>query len=113
MLRQAELIHRAHFRVDNAKNNVNPEPLTHHTSAITAGGVGVGKIGVASLVQLGFVQIGKETLRQRQRIFGSETWRIWPDRLQGAVQPPQRRRIDTKMDIRRAGTLAEREVMID
>ncbi len=113
MLRQAELIHRAHFRVNDTKDDLDPEPLPYHTGAITTGGVGVGEIGVASLVQLRFVQIGKETLCQRQCIFGGETWCIWPDRLQGSVQPPERRRIDTKMDIRRADALAEREVMIN
>src|ERR1700730_11512448 len=113
MPRQAELIHRAHFRVDDTKDDLDPKSLPYHTGAITTAGVGVSEIAIASLVQLRFVQIGKETLCQRQRIFGGETWCIWPDRLQGSVQPPQRRCIDTKMDIRRAGTLAEREVMIN
>src|SRR6266436_919048 len=104
MRRQAELIHGAHFRVDDTKDDVDAEPLPYHAGAITADSVGVSEVGVAPLLQLRFLRIGEETLRQRQCIFTGETWRIWPDRLQSAVQPPQRRRIDTKMDIRRAGT---------
>jgi len=113
MLGQTELVHRAHLCGNDAKHEIDPEPLADNAGAIPAECVLVGKIGVAPLVQMRFVQAGKKTFCERERLLGSETRGVSPNRLQRSVQPPERRRVYAKMNIRRAGTLSGGQVFID
>src|SRR5437667_10605768 len=108
MLRQTELIHCPHLRVDDAKDEVNSEPLTRHARAKAAEVICVGKIGIAALGQLRLMRFGEKTIRQRTGIIRAETRRLGPDWLQRSVQSPERRRIDTEMDVGRAGPLSNR-----
>src|SRR5437667_12716762 len=106
MLRQAELIHCPHLRVDDAKDEVNSEPLASHARAKATEIICVGKIGIAALGQLRLMRFGEKTIRQRMCIIGAETRRVRPDWLQRSVQAPERRSIGTEMDIGRAGPLS-------
>src|ERR1700737_2997868 len=113
MLRQTELIHGPHLRVDDAKDEVNSEPLAHDARAKATEIICVGKIGTAALGQLRLIRFGEKTVRQRSCIICAETRRVGPDWLQRSVQSPERRRIDTEMDVGRAGSLSDRQVLID
>src|SRR5437773_2350110 len=113
MLGQTELVHRLHLCVNDAKNEIDPEPLAGNAGAIPAECIRVGKIRVAPLVQMRFVQAGKKTFCERERQVRGETRSVGPNRLQRSVQPPQRRRVYAKMNIRRAGTLSDGQVFID
>ena len=73
----------------------------------------VGKIGIAALVQLRLLQVGKKTFRQRCGFFRREPRRIRPDRLQRSVQAPDRRRVDAEMNVGRAGLLADGQIFVD
>src|SRR5438270_10462581 len=106
MLRQTELIHRPHSRVDDAKDEVNSEPLAHDARAKATEIICVGKIGIAALGQLRLMRFGEKTICQRTCIICVERRRVGPDWLQRSVQAPERRRIDTEMDIGCAGTLS-------
>src|ERR1700682_2578825 len=108
MLRQTELIHRPHLRVKHAKDASNSEPLAHHARAKATEIICVGKIGIAALGQVRLMRFGEKTVRQRTCIIRAETRRIGPDWLQRSVQSPERRRIDTEMDVGRAGPLSNR-----
>src|SRR4029077_8068468 len=85
MLRQTELVHRAHFCVDNAKDEIDPEALAHDTRAIPGEIIRIGEVGVAALVQLRFLGIRKKAIRKRERLVRGQTRRIGPDRLQSPV----------------------------
>src|SRR5260370_19398009 len=113
MLGQPELVHCAPLCVNDAKHEIDPEPLADNAGAIPAECVRVGKIGVASLVQMRFVQAGKKTFCERERLLGSETRGVSPNRLQRSVQPPERRRVYAKMNIPRDRTLSGGQVFID
>jgi hypothetical protein len=113
MLRQTELIHCSHLRVDDAKDEVNSQPLANDARAKATEIICVGKIGIAALGQLGLMRFGEKTVRQRSCIICAETRRIGPDWLQRSVQAPERRPIDTEMDVGRAGPLSDRQVLID
>ena len=113
MLGQTELVHRLHLCVNDAKNEIDPEPLAGNAGAIPAECIRVGKIRVAPLVQMRFVQAGKKTFCERERLVRGETRSVGPNRLQRSVQPPKRRRVYAKMNIRRAGTLSDGQVFID
>ena len=113
MLRQAELVHRAHFRVDDAEDEIDAETLTHNARAIAAKLIRVSKIGIAAFVELRSVQFRKKTFGKRERLFRIETRRIRPNRLQRSVQSPERRRVYAKMNIGRARTLSDGQVFID
>ena len=56
MLGQLQFVHRAHVRIDDAKNDVYSEPLTHDTGAVTSGFVCISKIGIAALGQFPFIK---------------------------------------------------------
>src|SRR5438128_11548944 len=101
MLGQTELVHRAHLCVNDAKHEIDAEPLADNAGAIPAECVRVGKIGVAPLVQMRFVQAGKKTSCERARLLGSETRSVSPNRLQRYVQPTARPRASAKLNIRR------------
>src|SRR5207302_318244 len=113
MLGQTELVHRAHLCVDDAKHEIDPESLAHDAGAIPAEFIRVSKIGVAALVQLRFVQLRKKPFRECERVVRSEAWSIQPNRLQRSVQPPERRRVYAKMNIRCPGALSDGQVFID
>jgi len=108
MLGQTELIHRPHLRVDDAKDEVNSEPLAHDARAKATEIICVGKIGITALGQLRLMRFGEKTIRQRACIIGAETWRVGPDWLQRSVQAPEWRRIDPEMDVGRACPLSNR-----
>src|SRR6266705_1351581 len=102
MLRQTHLIHCPHLRVDDAKDEVNSEPLAHYARAKATEIICVGKIGIAALGQLRLMRFGEKTIRQRTCLICAETRRVGPDWLQRSVQAPERQRIDTEMDVGRA-----------
>ena len=102
MLGQPELVHRPHLGVDDAEDEIDSEPLAHDAGAKATEIIRVGEIGIAALVQLRFLHVGKKTFRQRERVFGGESRRIRPDRLQRSMQSPNRRRVHAEMNIRRA-----------
>src|SRR6267143_3118832 len=108
MLRQTELIHRPHLRVDDAKDEVNSQPLAYDTRAKAAEVICVGKIGIAALGQLRLMRFGEKTIRQRACMICAETRRVGPDWLQRSVPAPEDRRAATEMDVGRAGPLSNR-----
>src|ERR1700732_3768066 len=113
MLGQTELIHRPHLRVDDAKHEVDSEPLAHDARAKATELICIGKIGIAALGQLRLMRFGEKTIRQRTCIICAETRRVGPDWLQRSVQAPERRRIDTEMDVGCAGPLSNRYILVD
>ena len=113
MLGQTELIHRAHDRVDDAKDKIDTETLAHDARAKSSERIGVGKIGVATFLQLRSLPTGEEPGGQRIGLLRRE-WRcIRPDRLKNSVQSPNRGRVYAKMNIGRARLLPDRQVIID
>ena len=64
MLRQAQLVHGADLRVDDAEDNIDPEPLAHHAGPKSAKLIGVGKISISALSQVRLLQIGEKTFCQ-------------------------------------------------
>src|SRR6266446_12876 len=107
MLRQTELIHCPHLRIDDAKDEVNSEPLAHDARAKATEIICVGKISIAALGQLRLMRFSGKTFRQRTCIICAETRRVGPDWLERSVQAPERRRIDPEMDVGRAGPLSD------
>ena len=72
-----------------------------------------GKIRVTALEHLLLVQIGEEIVGQRIRLTGRQRRSVGPNRLQHAVQPPDRRGIDPKMNVRSARPLPNQQVIVD
>ena len=58
------------------------------------------------------VQFGEKTLRQRSGLFRPSGASVGPDRLQGSVQPPDRRRIDAEMNIGCAACCAMAKILV-
>ena len=113
MLGQPEVIHRAHFCVDDAKDEIDAETLPHDARTISAELIRVSKIGIAALVQVRSVQIREKAFCERKRLVRRETRCVGPNRLQCSMQPPERRRVYAKMNIRDTGTLSDGQVFID
>ena len=65
MLGQTKLVHHADFGADDAKDEINSEPLADDACAITADRIRVSKISIASFVQFGFVLVRKKPFGKR------------------------------------------------
>jgi len=103
------------FGVDNAEDKIDTEPLAHHAGAETAELTGVGKIGITALVSTassasrrGISPPERECIRPK-----SKAQRRAKIRLQSSVQTPERRRVHTKMNIGRAASCPDRQILID
>ena len=83
---QTELIHRPHLRVDDAKNQIDPEPLPNDAGAEPAEVIRVGKVRIAPLVAAVLLRVGQETFRQRGGFVARELRGVRPDRLKSSVQ---------------------------
>ena len=112
-LRQTQLIHRAHVGADDAENEIDPEPLPNDAGAKAPEVGGIGEIDVAALVQLRHLRLGQETGGERGGIFRGQFRRVRPDRLEISVQAPERRGIDSEVNVGSADFLAEGQILID
>ncbi len=113
LLGQTELIHRAHLGVDDAKHEIDPEALTDDAGAVATKRIRIGEVSVATLVQLGLVQLREKTLRQSKGLVRRETRCLGPDWLKRSVQSPERRRVYSQVNIRGAGVLPDSQIIID
>ena len=71
MLGQPEFVHGSDVSVDDAEDDLDPEPLPNHAGAIASELVFVGKIGVAARIELILIDIGNETFGQSCGLLGS------------------------------------------
>ena len=69
VLRQTEVVHRPHLRVDDAENQIEPEPLPDDTGAKTPKLRRIGKIGIAALGQKRLLPIREKTIRESCGLF--------------------------------------------
>jgi len=83
MLRQTELVHRAHFCVDNAKDEIDAEALAHHARAIPGEIIRIGEVASPRSFNCVFWD-SKKAIRERERLVRGQTWRIGPDRFAGS-----------------------------
>ena len=113
VLRQTEFIHRPDVGVDNAKNEIGAEPMSRHARTESACAVGIREIRIAAFLEELALGVGKKRIGQGVGLFAREAISVRPDRLQGSVQTPDRRCIDSEMNIRSARLLADGEVIVD
>ena len=113
VLRQAELVHRPDVRINNAEDEIDPEPLPHHAGAITPMRIRISKIGVAPGAERFALGRRQETFRQLFGLRRSQLVRVSPDGPQRSVQSPGRRGVDAEMNVRCAVFHPDREVFID
>ena len=106
-LGQAEFVHRAHLGADDAEDEIDPEPLPNDAGAEAPELGGVGKIDIAAFVELRPLRFVEESGGQRLGVLRGQLRRVRPDRLEGAVEPPDRRRVDAEMNIGGAAFLAD------
>ena len=112
-LGQPELVHRPHLCIDDAEDEIDPETLPNDAGAKSAERVRVGKIRVAPFVELDLLAVGQEALGQGGGFIARQLFGVRPNRLKDSVQPPDRRRVHAKMNVRSAALLPEGEIFID
>ena len=112
-LGQTELVHRAHPGADDAKNDVDPEPLPNDAGAKAAIFRGIGKIDIPPVGELGPLCFVKETGCERRSVFRGQLRGIGPDRLKNPMKPPDGLRVDAEMDVGGAASLSKQKVLID
>src|SRR6266403_2933451 len=101
MFRQPELVHRLYPSVDDAKNEISAQTLSHNAGSKPAEIVRIGEIGVPAFFQLRFLKVRKETIGQRCGVLGAKQRYTLPDRLESAIQPPDRRSVYSQMHVGR------------
>ena len=80
------------MRVDDAKHDLDSQPLPNHAHSVTSVLVFISEVGVAAGVELLLVHFGHECLCQRNGLFSGKHWRVRPHWLQRSVHSPDWRR---------------------
>src|SRR5579884_937332 len=112
MLGQSQLVHGAYVRVNYTEDHFDSQPLANHAHAIASKLVGVGEIRVAPAVKFLLVNLGHEVVGQSSSLWGREPRRVGPDRLQRAVDPPSRLRVNGQMHVGSARFLSQFKVIV-
>ena len=113
MLGQSKLVHGPHTRIDDAKDEIQTEPLAHYACAKTTGRIRISKVRVAAFIQLRLLQTREKTGRELVYLIGRESRRLRPNRLKTSVQSPTGSHIYAEMNVGRAGGLSDRQIFID